>query len=241
MIFTSHKPMSNLRVLVVAPHPDDESFGCGGFIARLAAEGAEVYVQAITVGDLPQLGARSQARTREDEFREACAVLGVKGHNIAWIDDARHMRLDVCPQYDLVRLIESEAVHSLASVQPDILLMPFAGGFNQDHLAVHRAAFTAARPHAPELKHVPPVVLGYAIPEENWSLSPEAMPCVIDTSAFIDAKAAALACYSSQLRPSGHPRALEQIARLDAACGGEYGLAAAERFAVYRALWQSPA
>jgi len=230
-------PLRDLPVLVIAPHPDDESFGCGGFIARLAAGGAQVHVQAVTVGDLPQLGAASETRTRVAEFEAACAKLGVAGQDIAWMDDARHMRLDVCPQYELVRLIESEARFSLATVNPAIVLMPTGTGFNQDHLAVHRAAFTAMRPHAPALKPVPPLVLGYAIPEEGWTIQPPATPFIVDTSGHGATKLAALACYGSQLRPGGHPRALAQIELADRACGGAYGLESAERFEVYRALW----
>ncbi len=42
----------NSRVLVVAPHPDDETFGCGGTIARAKSLGAEVYVMVVSASNL---------------------------------------------------------------------------------------------------------------------------------------------------------------------------------------------
>lgn len=224
------------RVLCVAPHPDDETLGCGGTLARWAAAGAEVYVLAVTVGDLPQVGARSERATRAEEFAAACKALGVRDQEIAWADDAKHMRLDACPQLELVKLIEDEARLSLRAIAPDVLLIPFGGGHNQDHIAVHRACFTVARPHARALKPVPPVVLGYRIPEEAWSTAPEPAPLIVDTTETLETKLAAFTWYGTQMRPAGHPRALEQIRRNDEALGGQIGVGAAEAFVPYRVL-----
>lgn len=224
------------RVLCVAPHPDDETLGCGGTLAKWAAAGAEVHVLAVTVGNLPQVGASSDRQTRAQEFSAACRVLGVADCEIAWADDARHMRLDQCPQYELVKLIEDDARLSLQRVRPQVLLMPFAGGHNQDHVAVHRACFTVARPHVRAQKPVPEFVLGYRIPEEAWTASPEPAPVVVDTTETLETKQTAFRCYASQLRPDGHPRSLAQIRRTDEALGGQLGLGAAEAFVPYRVL-----
>jgi len=224
------------RVLCVAPHPDDETLGCGGTLARWAAAGVEVYVLAITVGDLPQVGADSESSTRAQEFAAACHVLGVTDHELAWEDNTRHMRLDQCPQLELVKLIEDQARLSLQKIKPQVMLIPFGGGHNQDHIAVHRACFTVARPHVRAHKPVPDLVLGYRIPEEAWTTTPEPAPFIVDTSTTIDTKLDAFACYGSQTRPAGHPRAIEQIRRNDEALGGQLGLGAAEAFVPYRVL-----
>ena len=52
----------------------------------------------------------------------------------------------------------------------------------------------------------------------------------------LDTKLAAFACYGSQTRPAGHPRAIEQIRRNDEALGGRIGVRAAEAFVPYRIL-----
>ena len=49
--------MTTKKILVVAPHPDDETLGVGGTIAKLASEGHEVHVLVVS-GHLPPLYSR---------------------------------------------------------------------------------------------------------------------------------------------------------------------------------------
>lgn len=74
-----------LRLLCVLPHPDDESLGVGGVLARYAAEGIETYLLTATRGQRgwfntmgPYPGEQSLGETREGELRAAVEVLGVK-------------------------------------------------------------------------------------------------------------------------------------------------------------------
>src|SRR5436190_18408233 len=77
-----------LRLLVVAAHPDDETLGFGGALARYAAEAVETYVVSATRGDRGRYfghapgapehpGADALAALREGELRAAAAALGV--------------------------------------------------------------------------------------------------------------------------------------------------------------------
>src|SRR5947199_8996501 len=70
-------------ILVVSPHPDDETLGCGGLIARHATAGCAVAVAMLTDGeashrDHPTLDSRVLASTRREEVRAAPAVLGAR-------------------------------------------------------------------------------------------------------------------------------------------------------------------
>jgi LmbE family N-acetylglucosaminyl deacetylase len=145
------------------------------------------------------------------------------------------MRLDVVPRLELVKLIEDDAAVSLRAIRPEVVLMPAAGGTNQDHVAVHRAAYVVMRPHAPGLKPTPPVVLGYSIPEErSWSVGNEPATVIVDTSEDLPTKLAALEAYGSQAQPAGHPRNRDHVEALDRMTGYDVGLASAERFVPYR-------
>ena len=71
------------RTLVVAPHPDDESLGCGGAIALLRARGHSVHVLFVSDGTLshpssPSYPAPRLAALREDEALAALAALGLE-------------------------------------------------------------------------------------------------------------------------------------------------------------------
>lgn len=227
-------------VLCVVPHPDDETIGCGGTIARLADEGVRVYVCAISVGDLPLLGGASSTTVRLSEFDKAMTALGVTGAEICWTDDERHSRLDLVPQLDLIQLVEFKAKYSLATIRPDAVLMPAKGCMHQDHRAVHYAAFSAVRPHSTAFKHVPSIVLGFVTPEEHgWSALVESRAVSVDTSEYWERKEAALTAYASQLKAGGHPRAIGHIRNLDAAAGGKLGWRYAEEFVCYRMAYSA--
>jgi len=74
--------------VVFAPHPDDETLGCGGTIARKRQQGADVTVVFVTDGrgshrDL--MSGEDLARLRRQEARSACAALGVDDAHIVWL------------------------------------------------------------------------------------------------------------------------------------------------------------
>lgn len=69
------------RLLVLAPHADDETFGCGGLMAKVKAAGGSVYVIVATVGDLRHYGAngahaRAGAREQEQPVALAASAAG---------------------------------------------------------------------------------------------------------------------------------------------------------------------
>ena len=69
-------------LLVLAPHPDDESLGCGGIIAEARARGHAVYVTVVTDGTASHPGSRTHTAARlqavrEKEVQAAVAELGV--------------------------------------------------------------------------------------------------------------------------------------------------------------------
>ena len=79
---------SGKKTLVLAPHPDDETFGCGGLIASKIKQGTEVYILFFTRGE------RSLSFVDDEEVKEkrtesaymAAKILGIDEKNISWLD-----------------------------------------------------------------------------------------------------------------------------------------------------------
>jgi LmbE family N-acetylglucosaminyl deacetylase len=119
-------------LLVLAPHPDDETLGAGGFIKSQCLRGAPVVVVAVTDGENaygldPRLG-----QVRRSEQTSALGALGVSSNNI--------VRLKL-PDSD-VASHESQLVRQLLPFvgERTHILAPWRGDFHPDHEACGRAA-----------------------------------------------------------------------------------------------------
>lgn len=226
-------------MLVVMPHPDDETFACGGAIARAKAEGASVYVVVMSAGDLRQYHVGQETISgaiRAEEFARAMTSLGVDGSTIVYPDAETHLRLDAIPRRDLMAHIERDGEFALDKVQPDIVVLP-APSYNQDHEATFRAGFAACRPHLPSEKPFARIVLSADSPQLGWSMAPPRLSVYVDISGdHLARKLQAHACHQSQLRPAPHHASLENVERLARLRGSEVAVEAAEAFVCHRWL-----
>jgi LmbE family N-acetylglucosaminyl deacetylase len=123
-------------LLIIAPHPDDETLGAGALIATLRKRGLRVMVIAATDGenayDTPAAERVALAETRESEQREALEILGVPETAI------RRLRLTDSG----LAAQEAELTNAILKLaEPDMtLLAPWSGDFHPDHEACARAA-----------------------------------------------------------------------------------------------------
>jgi N-acetylglucosamine malate deacetylase 1 len=234
----AEKLFSGARVLVISPHADDETFGCGGTMARAVALGAEVYVMVVSVADLQHYSAEFGQVTgdrRASEFQRAMDTLGVKGTDILFTDEQSHLRIDHMPRRDLVAKMERESPLAIDNLKPDVLLFP-AVSYNQDHEAVYKAVYAACRPHLPCDKPFVRVVLSYDQPQLAWNHTKFHPNLYVDISEFLDRKLAAYRCHASQIRPEPHHASVENVERLARLRGSEVSVAAAEAFECHRLL-----
>jgi LmbE family N-acetylglucosaminyl deacetylase len=239
-------PISNLSdalfrdsiLLVIAPHADDETFGCGGTMAKAKALGARVYVMVVSIASLAQYTCEFteiQGAQRASELGQAMETLGVDGVDVLYTDDQTHMRIDVLPRRELVAKIERESRFAIDRLRPDVLFFP-AVSYNQDHEAVYKAVYAACRPHLPADKPFVRLVLSYDQPQLTWNHTRFHPNFYIDISAFLDRKLAAYRCHASQVRPDPHHASVENVERLARVRGSEVSVAAAEAFECHRFL-----
>lgn len=219
---------ANGRILVIAPHPDDEVLGAGGTIARLAAAGQEVFVAVVTEGKPPAYPAEAMSQLKAEAL-EAHRLLGVR--QTFWLDfpaaalsETAHSTLNA-GLFDLVQ-----------SLAPDTLFLPFLGDMHMDHQLIFTSSLVAARPHQ---KNFPKLIMAYeTLSETNWNapyLTPNFAPNVfIDISEHISTKIEAMRIFRSQLRSAPHERSLEALRALATLRGATVLKTAAEAFVLVR-------
>ena len=225
-----------MRVLVIAPHADDETLGMGGTIARLVHEGHEVHVALMTgageSGAHPFIPKESFDVVRK-EFDAALDVLGVKNKIVC---DLPAVLVEQEPVYKI-----NDVTKGLVDrVQPERLYLPFAYDLHRDHRELFYSFSVHARPYLSMGQSIREVYC-YETPSETHLSAPYLEPAFtpnvyVNVSEFMPAKLDALNCYASQAQEPPLPRsriAIEALARLR---GSHIGVDAAEAFVLVRKL-----
>lgn len=151
---TTFAPLKKL--LVVYAHPDDESFGNAGVIARYAQTGAEVHYICGTRGEVGTVepkyltGFADIAELRTAELLCAAQALGLRGvHFLGYRDSGMHGAPDnqhpnALAGADLEKVTE-QVVAIMRRLQPQVVLTfgPFGGYGHPDHIMMHKATLAA--------------------------------------------------------------------------------------------------
>lgn len=185
----SSLPVAGARsVLILAPHPDDEVFGCGGCAALYAMAGIPVQALVLTDGGLwglPPPG-ESVIATRQKEAREAARVLGCGEPVFAAFADRSLQAGD-----ELVQLI----VKHVRNCGADVLLAPSMWEVHPDHRATALAAIEAI------------VQLGDGHTLVQYEVGAPLLPNVLlDITSVWQCKQRAMACFASQLAMQAYDR-----------------------------------
>ena len=146
-------------LLAVLAHPDDESFGLGGTLARYAAEGVEVHIAIATDGVAGSVASGYEytldnlVETRKMELASAVNVLGGNLHMLGfrdsgYIGDPANNHPDAFINVDEKKAVES-VVHLIRNLQPQVVIThdETGGYFHPDHIhccKITTAAFQAA-------------------------------------------------------------------------------------------------
>ena len=228
------------KLLVIAPHPDDEVVGCAGFIKRIKDEGGKVYVLYLTVGDTKDFSKKgmSFAKDREKEIRSVARFLKFDDHHIAFKGNDYHLKLDILGQKKLMDMIERESPLALEKIKPTIVAFPSVRSYNQDHKIAASATHATLRPANNKDKHFVKMVLAYEEPADEWTLNANQTPNFFVKLKKKDlvAKTKAMNLYSSQSRTSYSTRSQQTLENLAHLRGSQSGTALAEAFYAHRII-----
>ena len=193
--------LKNQRLLVIAPHSDDEILGCGGLISKVKNQGGSVFVLIFNLGFEKDDTKESQEK-RKNEVKEAMNTLKVDDYHLVHDQPDNNRDLDMEPLHSLIEIIESTSSVSLEKIAPTIVAIPTIFSHHQDHVHVHHACIAALRPISTPVSNI---VLSYEAPEHSrWSSSGVFEPNLfVEIDDVIENKIMAFNKYQSQIRPGG--------------------------------------
>lgn len=219
------------KILCIAPHPDDETLGCGGTLLAHAAAGDEIHWLVVTAISTEIGFSAERVMKREEEISAVAQAYGFAG---TYFGGFHTMRLDTVPMLELVGAI-SEIVRTVA---PDTLFVPYRGDAHSDHAAVFDAATACAKSFRyPSVKSV------YAyetLSETEFGLKPEDSGfrpnLFVDITAHVDRKLEIMRLFPSELGEFPFPRSETTLRALAQLRGSQAGVMAAEAFMILREI-----
>lgn len=219
------------RVLVVAPHPDDETLGCGGTLLKHKANSDYVHWLIVTDMSTDDGFTAEQVLTRTNEIIEVAKRYGFDGWDNLRFPPAR---LDTVPLAELVAKI-GEVVHK---VQPNILYLPYRGDVHSDHKFVFDA--TAACTKWFRYPSIRKVLIYETLSETEFGINPDNngfRPNVYhNIEGFLGQKISIMKCYKSEVSAFPFPRSEEAINALAVYRGVAAGCRAAEAFMLLKEI-----
>ena len=196
--------LSEERILVVAPHPDDDVLACGGTIARGAVERAEIRILYVTDGAASHLGSLTYPpqrlrAVRENEAKAAAALLGIAPAQLHFL---REPDSELARTGPAARKLAARIAAQLVAFVPTIVLSPWVRDGHRDHVAVSLAVRRALA----LVGFTPPATLyEYTVWLEDYGTAEdapaagEAESFAVDVRAYRRRKTTALHEHRSQL------------------------------------------
>ena len=151
------------RLLIIAPHPDDEVLGCGGLIHRIKSSVGKVYVLFLTLGTTADYSKKgiSTSSSRRKEIVKVMKFLDVDDYDIAFPGNKYHLKLDSLPSLEIIDMIEKKSKVSINKIRPTVIATTQITDYNQDHRAAAKSTIAVLRPAPHDRKLFIPFVLPY--------------------------------------------------------------------------------
>ena len=216
------------RIIVIAPHPDDETLGVGGTLLRKKAEGATIAWVIVTTISIESGWSAEKVKQRNNEITR---IAQLYDFDEVYALNFQTTQLDVIPMSDIIKAISSV----FKSFRPEEVFVPHPSDVHTDHRVVFNAVSACTKWFRyPSVKRV----LAYeTLSETDFGLGTDQAfrPNVfVDITHFFAKKLEALDIYASEVGEFPFPRSHEAIRALATLRGAASGYKSAEAFELLR-------
>jgi N-acetylglucosamine malate deacetylase 1 len=213
-----------MNILVVSPHPDDETLGCGGTILRHKKNGDKVYWLNITDISLETGWDEKKVNKRKSEIDSV-----IKRYKFSKFFNLSipTTKVDTFPISDIIQKI----TNIYKKVFPEIIYIPYANDIHSDHQIISKAMQSTFKWF--RYSHINKVLMYETISETEFNflkLKTFNPNVFVNISDFIDDKIETMKVYESEIEAFPFPRSEKNIRALAAFRGSQSGYIAAEAF-----------
>jgi LmbE family N-acetylglucosaminyl deacetylase len=218
-----------MRVLVIAPHPDDETLGCGGSLLKHIAAGDSVSWAIVTRGHEPQWS-KDLLETKEQEI---AAVHEAYNFEHVYRMNQLTTKLDSQPQDQLIASFHN----TIYEAKPDCIYLNHCGDVHTDHRVIFDCVMSAIKPFN-SMRHGVKRILSYETPSSTdaapINLAAFRPNVFTDITEFLERKLEIMSLYESEIQEYPLPRALDSLKALARYRGATIGVEYAESFMLLR-------
>ena len=216
-----------MKIMVISPHPDDETLGAGGSLLKLSNLGNEIYWMNVTDAGMGEHYSADFVKKHRIQINR------IKQHYV--FDRFINLRF---PPAELNDGIKGELINSMGRVfdemKPECLILPDYNDAHSDHRYVFEAAYACSKIF--RRSFIRRILTMEIISETNFAMPYDIFKpnLYIDITDYLDKKLEALKIYDTELDALPFPRSLEAIKAQAIIRGTEAGVLYAEAFRVIK-------
>tara|TARA_A100001015_G_scaffold297778_2_gene379671 strand:+ start:2134 stop:2805 length:672 start_codon:yes stop_codon:yes gene_type:complete len=219
------------KVLIVAPHADDETLGCGGTILRHDSNGDEVNWLLVTSLSQSSGYSKIAIEIRKKEIEKVNKQYNFKSQFELNYSPAK---LESLPLKTLI----DDFKKVIDKVKPDTIYMPHFGDVHSDHRIICDAIFACTKSF--RNKYIKSIIAYETISETEFNIKSKDGAFVpnlwINIEKFIDKKLEIMNTYVSEVSDYPFPRSKKNIISLSSLRGSNVGLKSAEAFMILKEI-----
>lgn len=220
------------RILIIAPHPDDETLGCGGTILKHIEKRNEAYWLIMTNMFFGEQYNRKQVEIRQ---KEIAAVAKEYEFKDTFKLDFPASKLDIIPRSEIVKKVSQV----ITRVAPKSVYIPYKNDIHSDHGITFNAVISSAKTfRSASIRRI----LAYETISETEFAPPiryrTFMPnSFSDITGYLEQKIKIMRIYKSEITNHPFPRSIKNIKALATFRGATAKVKYAEAFMILKEIW----
>ena len=214
-----------MKILVISPHPDDETLGCGGTILKHKDTGDKIYWLIITNIDMKNGWDKDIIEKRQKEIETVAEMYGFEK---TFKLDYPAAKLDTIPMQEIIESVSKV----IFEIKPEIIYLPNRSDVHTDHQITFKVAYSCTKNF--RYPFIKKILMYETLSETEFTPSlPENIfiPNVfVDITKYFEGKLEIFKIYKSEVMKEPLPRSLKVIEAFDKCRGSRIGKKYAEAF-----------